>query len=194
MCGMICMKSCDLSFPCPGPALFTCEAVPPPHPLQTGAMPPPSCHICSYKQPLPEKPRKVFHLHHSSREVRLTMGVEGHRDNPYYMCPSCQAPHPARLKQGLNVCVSTSQLHNFHFPRDESVVVAPDSLHVDWITIPGGKLVCPWIWRISIRSPNPWRIDTNGVNLWRIDTNNVNPSNQDEIRQSLRTWPYISNI
>ena len=60
-----------------------------------------------------------------------------------------------------------------------------------------GKLVCLWIrqiWRISIRSPNPWRIDTNGVNLWRIDTNGVNPSNQDDIRQSLRTWPYVSNI
>ena len=29
-----------------------------------------------------------------------------------------------------------------------------------------GKLVCPWIWRISIRSPNPWRIDTDGGNPW----------------------------
>ena len=160
MCGMICMKYCDLSYPCSGPARFTCEAVPPPPPLQTGAMPPPSCHICSYRQPVPEKPMKVFHLHHSSREVRVTMGVEGHRDNPFYMCPSCQAPHPARLKHGLNVCVSTSQLHNFHFPRDDSVVVAPDSLHVDWITIPGGTVKqLIYAWRLDYhREERPQRL------------------------------------
>ena len=46
------------------------------------------------------------------------MGVEGHWDNLFYLGPSC----------------------NFRYPREESVVVPPDSSHMDWITIPGATV------------------------------------------------------
>ena len=60
----------------------------------------------------------------------IMMGVEDHWDNLFYLGPSC----------------------NFHYPRQESVVVPPDSSHMDWITIPGatGDWLCleaklpPW--------------------------------------------------
>ena len=123
-------------------------------------MAPPRCNICSYNQPSPETARAVYHHHDSSRQVRLMMGVEGHWDNPYYLCPSCQAPHSARLTYGLNVCVSTSQLHNFHFPREEGVVVPPDSTHVDWITIPGATIdQLSYAWRLDYhREQRPQRV------------------------------------
>ena len=31
-------------------------------------------------------------------------------------------------------------LHNFHHPRDPSVVCPPDPFHVDWVTISGGTI------------------------------------------------------
>ena len=48
--------------------------------------------------------------------------------------------HQAFLPCGLNICVSTSQLHNVHHPRDPGVVCPQDSVHIDWLTIPGGKI------------------------------------------------------
>ena len=88
------------------------------------------------------------------------MGVAGHWDNPFYLCPSCQAPHPARLNTGLNVCVSTSQLHNFHFPREAGIVVPPDSAHVDWITIPGATIdQLSYAWRLDyLQEVRPQRV------------------------------------
>ena len=122
-------------------------------------MSPPACHICSYAQPRPDKPVKVYHLHNSSRHIRQLMGVEGHEDNPLYLCPTCQAPHSVRPTTGLNVCVSTSQLHNFHFPR-EDIVVSPDTLHTDWITIPGATIKqLSFAWRIDYhKEPRPQRV------------------------------------
>ena len=122
-------------------------------------MSPPACHICSYAQPRPDKPVEVYHLHNSSRHIRQLMGVEGHEDNPLYMCPTCQAPHSARPTTGLNVCVSTSQLHNFHFPR-EDIVVSPDTLHTDWITIPGATVKqLSFAWRIDYhKESRPQRV------------------------------------
>ena len=128
------------------------------HP-STQNMPPP-CNICSYKQPEPDRPREVRHRHSSSRQVRVVMGVENHWSNPFYLCPTCQAPHLASPKHGLNVCVSTSQLHNVHHPREEGVVCPPDSLHVDWLTIPGATIEdLIYAWRLDYsKETRPMRI------------------------------------
>ena len=111
---------------------------------------PPQCHICSFQQPRPEKPEKVFHHHFSSRQVRLTLGVERLSTNPDYMCPTCQRRHLSKPDDRLNVCVSDSQLHNFHFPEDNRTIIPPDSCHIDWITVPGASLsqLCD-AWRLD---------------------------------------------
>ena len=121
---------------------------------------PPVCHICSYKQPEPDTPRQVRHRHSSSRQIRVVMGVEQHWSNPFYLCPTCQAPHLAKPNYGLNVCVSSSQLHDFHYPREESVVCPPDTLHVDWLTIPGATISdLNYAWRLDYhRETRPMRI------------------------------------
>ena len=36
--------------------------------------------------------------------------------------------------------MSTSQLHNFQQPRNPGVFCGPDTIHVDWVTIPGAVL------------------------------------------------------
>ena len=56
------------------------------------------------------------------------------------MCPTCMASHPVWPATGLNVCLGDSQLHDVHHPRDVSVSCPPDSLHIDWVTVPGGSI------------------------------------------------------
>ena len=168
---MICLVSCEQSDPCPSLAVPVSTSTS--LPVQTTdqhttrsqrtalTMPlPPSCHICSYKQPRPETQKKVKHHHDSSRQVRVMMGVEGHYTNPFYMCPSCQAPHLVRPNYGLNVCVSTSMLHNFRYPREQGVVVPPDSTHVDWLTIPGATIRdLSYAWRLDYhKESRPQRV------------------------------------
>lgn len=162
---MICLVSCEQSDHCPSQT-----AAPP---VQTTGQlstrtqdtaltmpPPPSCLICSYQQTRPETRRNVKHYHDSSRQVRVMMGVEGHSTNPFYMCPSCQAAHLIRPSCGLNVCVSTSQLHNFRYPREQGVVVPPDTTHVDWLTIPGATIrELAYAWRLDYQNEaRPQRI------------------------------------
>ena len=101
---------------------------------------PPSCRICSFRQPEPLPKVTVCHRHSSARQVRILQNVEYEKDNLNYLCPSCQVSHLARLPYGLNICISSSQLHEFHLPREEGVVCPPDSMHVDWVTIPGATL------------------------------------------------------
>ena len=105
-------------------------------------MRPPRCNICSFRQtsPLPSLP--VFHLHFSSAEIRIMQGVEWSTTNRCYLCPTCQLHHPSKMAYGgyLNVCLSDSQLHEFHTPRDPTVKCPPDSRHVDWVTIPGATI------------------------------------------------------
>ena len=67
-------------------------------------------------------------------------GVEYSNSNPDYMCPTCMAMHPTHPDIGLNVCLGTSQLHNFHQPWDPSVTCPPDPFHIDWVTICGGNI------------------------------------------------------
>ena len=56
------------------------------------------------------------------------------------MCPTCEKHHPSRPCCGLNVCLSDSQLHKFHWTREPGVSRPPDSLHVAWVTIPGATV------------------------------------------------------
>ena len=89
------------------------------------------------------------------------MGVEDVPTNPMYVCPTCQVAHEANPPDvGLNVCVSGSQLHEFHYPKDESIHVPPDKIHVDWITVPGATVdtLCD-AWRLDYsKAKRPMRI------------------------------------
>jgi hypothetical protein len=101
----------------------------------------PYCNICSYRQdPHVESPYPMFHFHSSPREIRIMQGVEYSNSNPDYMCPTCMAMHSIHPDIGLNVCLGSSQLHNFHQPWDPSVTCPPDPFHIDWVTIPGGTI------------------------------------------------------
>jgi hypothetical protein len=64
------------------------------------------------------------------------------------------------LPYGLDICVSTSQLHEFHQPREPGIVCPPDSSHVDWLTIPGAKIESLLhAWKIDYhRQTRPMRI------------------------------------
>ena len=121
---------------------------------------PPQCSICSYQQARPETPMPVYHRHSSSRQIRKMMGVEHDRSNPAYFCPTCKTSHPAKPSSDLNICVSSSTLHDFHFPREEGVSCPPDSSHVDWLTIPGAKIEdLRYAWRLDYhREPRPMRV------------------------------------
>ena len=101
---------------------------------------PPQCGICSYRQPDPYPLEPVYHQHSSSRQYRILQRVEYKTENMEYLCPTCQTTHLSRLDYGLNICVSDSQLHQFHQLKDQGKVCAPDTSHVDWLTIPGGKI------------------------------------------------------
>ena len=102
----------------------------------------PYCNICSFRQ-VEGQLRPLYHLHNSAREVRIMAGVEynsNYYGNPEYLCPTCMCMHTSVFNHGLNVCLSDSQLHNFHLPRDPHVVCPPDPFHIDWMTISGGTI------------------------------------------------------
>ena len=99
----------------------------------------PYCMICSYRQN-EDRPYPLFHLHSSPREVRILQGVEYSHSNLDYMCPTCKAMHSTFPDYGLNVVLGTSNLHNFHQPRDPRVTCPPDPFHIDWVTISGGNI------------------------------------------------------
>ena len=94
-------------------------------------MSPPRCDICTGRQPYPKRSEEVYHKHFSSREMRIFQGVECDPRNKIYMCPTCMNHHPAWPECGLNVCLATSQLHDFHSPREDEVTCPPDNLHID---------------------------------------------------------------
>ena len=118
------------------------------------------CKICSYKQSSPDRPAPVYHRHHSAKQVRIFQGVEYKEDNLDYFCPTCQESHKNRMPYGLNICLSTSQLHEFHHPREEGVTCPPDTSHVDWVTIPGGTIADLLLaWKIDYhREWRPMRV------------------------------------
>ena len=95
---------------------------------------PPYCSICSSSH------RPVHHDHTSPREVRILQGVEYEVSNLIYMCPTCVNSHPARPDIGLNVVVSTGQLHNIHHPSSPVARSDPDPFHIDWLTVCGATI------------------------------------------------------
>jgi hypothetical protein len=118
------------------------------------------CNICSYRQISPVIPSPVFHSHNSAREVRILQGVEYVTANIPYMCTTCITTHPARPELGLNVCLSTSQLHNIHTPRSSSIRSDPDPIHIDWLTVCGATIAeLEYAWVLDYkRQPRPMRI------------------------------------
>ena len=103
-------------------------------------MSPPRCEICTYRQPEPKPCERVYHHHYSSREIRIMQGKEYSSRNPHFMCPTCECFHPIRPIDGLNVCLGTNQLHEFHSPQEPGVLCPPDKIHVDWVTIPNATI------------------------------------------------------
>ena len=100
---------------------------------------PSECQICSYRQPSPNPKVPVFHRHNSARQQRILQKVEYEEDIKNYLCPTCQIFHPSRLDYGLNICASDS-LHNFNLPEDNTLACPPDTIHVDWMTIPAASI------------------------------------------------------
>ena len=121
---------------------------------------PPRCMLCSYKQFPPETPVAVYHRHRSARSVRSLQGAEHANYNCTYMCPTCNITHLTDMPYGLDVCVSTSSLHDYYQPREPGVVCPPDSSHVDWLTVPGAKIEDLLLaWRIDYeRYRSPMRV------------------------------------
>ena len=123
-------------------------------------MAPPMCNICSYRQLPPRPSIALRHRHFSAREMRILQGVEFAIRNKMYLCPTCMVHHPARPDYGLNVCLSASQLHEFHRPREPNVTCPPDQLHVDWLTIPGATIsTLEYAWTLDYaKQQRPMRI------------------------------------
>ena len=101
----------------------------------------PVCSICSYRQPSGPTVR-VHHRHFSSREIRLTQGVDFSPESysRTYMCPTCMLVHNNYPNNGLNVCLGDSLLHDVHHPLDPTVTCPADPFHIEWVTISGGTV------------------------------------------------------
>ena len=124
-------------------------------------MAPPQCEICSFHQPYEEERRAVYHRHFSAREMRLMQGVDYTSvSNRVHLCPTCMNHHPVRPQNGLNVCLGSSQLYDFHHPREPGVECPPDKMHVDWLTIAGGTIAdLEYAWSLDYqRSARPMRV------------------------------------
>ena len=78
----------------------------------------------------------------------------------HHFCPNCMIHHPVRPQNGLNVCLGSRQLYNFHHPREPGVECPPDKLHVDWLTIAGGTIAdLEYAWSLDYqRSVRPMRV------------------------------------
>ena len=102
----------------------------------------------------------VYHRHHSSRQVRVFQGVEYSSRNRVYFCTTCEVSHQVKMPYGLNVCVSSSELHQLHQPREPGVVCPADKIHVDWLTIPGATISdLSMAWKLDYQhSRRPMRV------------------------------------
>ena len=98
-----------------------------------------SCNICSFTQVYPSEKVHVYHRHFSSLRLREYLGVEvtGNR----YLCPSCKSHHSPYPEERHKIVVSDSTLHQFFAPPGYSAVLYPgDTMHADYITIPGASI------------------------------------------------------
>ena len=105
---------------------------PPQPPHRHGHQPPRAtqqnslCQIC-----------QIPHKHFSSLRLREMLGVEG--TEKFYFCPSCKSSHRSYTRDRVKLVVSDSSLHQFFAPPgDTRAQYKGDTLHADYITIPGG--------------------------------------------------------
>ena len=96
------------------------------------------CEICSYKQLGGQEKKALYHKHFSSKSVREYQGVESVPGD--YFCPTCKRVHSS-TKSRLKICLSSSTLHEFWAPREETLIYEGDSDHIDYITIPGATVL-----------------------------------------------------
>ena len=97
------------------------------------------CKICSHNQLSEDVRRSVYHRHFSSKLSR-ELGTDNDSDQEYF-CPTCKKCHPSITQPRLKICLSSSILHEFWEPRDSSVVYDGDSYHIDYLTIPGARIM-----------------------------------------------------
>ena len=99
-----------------------------------------SCEICSFSQKAPEVKKPVFHEHFSSKALRELLDVEFALSGSYF-CPSCKRRHAPYPTERTKIVLSDSTLHNFFAPpSDTRTRYEGDTLHVDYLTIPGAPL------------------------------------------------------
>ena len=99
------------------------------------------CSICSYNQIQEHEKRAIYHkYHYSSKYTRECSGVENSPGE--YFCPPCKAIHSSISSLSrLKICVSASALHEFWAPRGANVIYEGDKNHIEYITIPGAKII-----------------------------------------------------
>lgn len=99
----------------------------------------PKCIICSQNQLKVQDKRDMFHKHFSSKYARECTGLDQAPGD--YFCLTCKAIHSSIQNTRLKICLSTSMLHEFWAPRgSKAIVYEGDKSHIDYITIPGGKI------------------------------------------------------
>ena len=107
----------------------------------SSASQPRRCHICSYSQQYPAAQIPIYHRHFSSLRLSELTVVEA--NNSHYLCPSCMSHHLPYPEDRIKVVVSDSTLHQFFAPPGNLSVSSQyqgDTMHVDYITIPGGDI------------------------------------------------------
>ena len=98
------------------------------------------CTICSYRQTPSRYRAPVFHRHYSSLYLRKMIGVE-HTDR-IHLCPSCKKEHQPYPNNRIPVVISGSTLHQYFAPTGyvNSLQYEGDSIHIDYLTIPGARI------------------------------------------------------
>ena len=94
------------------------------------------CRICSKKQILGYKTKRIYHKHYSSKRVALKAARVGHKS---YNCPSCRRVHAQDTgTRRLKICITSSVLSEHWLSSVEEN--AGDEVHINWICIPGARI------------------------------------------------------
>ena len=88
------------------------------------------CQVCSSDD------KQIYHKHFSSLRLRQILDVEN--SDRAYLCPSCKSRHRSYPEARVKMVVSDSTLHEFFAPPGYTVSqYEGDTMHADYITIPG---------------------------------------------------------
>ena len=101
---------------------------------------PSKCYICSHTQQHTTDQKEVFHKHFSSINLRKWTFADA---KSVYLCPSCMSHHQPYPNTRIKIAVSDSTLHQFFAPPGaelESNLYKGDTVHIDYVTIPGGTI------------------------------------------------------